>query len=109
MQRAFREAKRWQPEFLGPGHPPFRLLCDADGSAVTLLHILNARPELMLQKVELSLQRHEAGMAMEQFPLSPAVRRAIRSAADEAAQAQHQVIGPEHLLLGLLRETDGEA
>lgn len=109
MQRAFREAKRWQHDFVGTEHLLFGLLCDADGPAVTLLRTLNAQPDLMLAKVELSLQRHDGGASMEQFPLSPASRRAIRTAAGEAEQFHHQMIGPEHLLLGLLRESECEA
>jgi hypothetical protein len=109
MQRAFREAKRWQHDFVGTEHLLYGLLCDADGPAVMLLHSLNAKPDLMLEKVELSLQRHEAGMAMEQFPLSPASKRVFGGAAQEAALFQHQMIGPVHLLLGLLRESDCEA
>jgi len=109
MQRAFREAKRWQHDFVGTEHLLYGLLCDSDGPAVMLLRLLNANPDLMLEKVELSLQRHEAGMAMEQFPLSPASKRVFGGAAQEAALFQHQMIGPEHLLLGLLRESDCEA
>src|SRR5438128_8402603 len=103
MQRAFREAKRWQHDFVGTEHLLYGLLCDADGPAVVLLRSLDAGPELMLQKVELSLQRHDGGMAMEQFPLSPASRRAFQAAFDEATRFRHQLIGPEHILLGLLR------
>jgi hypothetical protein len=109
MQRAFREAKRWQHDFVGTEHLLYGLLCDADGPAVTLLRALGARPDLMLEKVELSLQRHDASATMEQFPLSPASRRVFGCAAEEAGQFRHQMIGPEHLLLGLLRETDCEA
>lgn len=109
MQRAFREAKRWQHDFVGTEHLLYGLLCDGEGPAVTLLRTLNAKPELMLEKVELSLQRHDGGMVMEQFPLSPASKRVFSCAAEEAAQFQHQMIGPEHLLLGLLRESDCEA
>jgi hypothetical protein len=109
MQRAFREAKRWQHDFVGTEHLLYGLLCDADGPAVVLLRSLNAHPDLMLEKVELSLRRHEAGTAMEQFPLSPASKRVFRCAEEEAGQFYHQTIGPEHLLLGLLRENDCEA
>jgi hypothetical protein len=109
MQRAFREAKRWQHDFVGTEHLLYGLLCDADGPAVMLLRSLNAKPDLMLEKVEFSLQRHEAAMAMEQFPLSPASKRVFCGAAEEAALFQHQMIGPEHLLLALLRESDCEA
>ncbi|MBI3823040.1 MAG: ATP-dependent Clp protease ATP-binding subunit [Planctomycetes bacterium] len=109
MQRAFREAKRWQHDFVGTEHLLYGLLCDLDGPAGTLLRSLQVAPDLLLGKVELSLQRHDGGLAMEQFPLSPASRRVFRSAADEAASFRHQMIGPEHLLLGLLRERDCEA
>jgi hypothetical protein len=109
MQRAFREAKRCQHDFVGTEHLLFGLCCDADGPAVTLLRALGARPESMLEKVERSLERHDGGMAMEQFPLSPASKRVFRAAADEAANFNHQMIGPEHLLLGLLRDRECEA
>jgi hypothetical protein len=109
MQRAFREAKRWQHDFVGTEHLLYGLLCDADGPAVELLRSVNARPELLLQKVELSLERHDGGMAMEQFPLSPASKRVFQAALDEATQFQHQLIGPPHILLGLLRESECEA
>ena len=62
MQRAFREGKRWQHDFVGTEHLLYGLLCDADGPAVMLLRSLNANPELMLQKAELSLKRHDGRM-----------------------------------------------
>jgi hypothetical protein len=109
MQRAFREAKRWQHDFVGTEHLLFGLLCDAYGPAAGLLRSLQFAPDSLLAKVELSLQRHDGGMAMEQFPLSPASKRVFQFAAEEAGQFRHQMIGPEHLLLGLLRERDCEA
>lgn len=109
MQRAFREAKRCEHDFVGTEHLLFGALYDPDGPAVVLLRTLGAGPEVILEKVELSLQRHDGGMAMEQFPLSPASKRAFQAASEEAAQFNHQMIGPEHLLLGVLREHDCEA
>lgn len=109
MQRAFREAKRCEHDFVGTEHLLFGTLYDPEGPAVALLRTLGAGPELILEKVELSLARHDGGMAMEQFPLSPASRRVFRAAAEEAATFHHQMIGPEHLLLGVLRESDCEA
>jgi hypothetical protein len=73
---------------------------------VALLRTLDAKPDLMLQKVELSLQRHDADRAMEQFPVSPASKRVFTAAQEEAGRFHHQLIGPEHLLLGLMREHD---
>lgn len=43
------------------------------------------------------------------LPLSNASKRALAYAAEEAERFSHQYIGTEHLLLGLMRETDGLA
>jgi hypothetical protein len=43
------------------------------------------------------------------LPLSNGSKRALAYAAEEAANFSHPHIGTEHLLLGLLRETDGLA
>lgn len=109
MQRAFREAKRCQHDFVGTEHLLYGLCCDLDGPAATLLRTLGNRPDAMLEKIEISLERHDGGMAMEQFPLSPASKRVFKAAGEEAASHHHRMIGPEHLLLGLLRERDSEA
>lgn len=109
MQRAFREAKRRHHDFVGTEHLLFGLLCDADGPAFALLRAIEGRPELLLRKVEVALDRHGDGLAMERFPLSPASKRAFEAAGAEATAAGHQMIGPEHMLLAILREDECEA
>jgi uncharacterized protein (TIGR03435 family) len=44
-----------------------------------------------------------------EIPFSAAAQRVLHHAAQEADQLSHDYIGPEHLLLGLLREPDGVA
>jgi len=46
---------------------------------------------------------------MNGYNFSERVRRVLVSAVDEARQRQHEYVGTEHLLLGLLRERDGVA
>lgn len=43
------------------------------------------------------------------LPLSHECRRALTFGAEEAGRLRHWHIGPEHLVLGLLRESDSEA
>jgi ATP-dependent Clp protease ATP-binding subunit ClpA len=43
------------------------------------------------------------------LPLTNKTKRALNYAADEATRLNHKWIGPEHLLLGLLREKEGLA
>jgi hypothetical protein len=109
MQRAFREAKRWRHDFVGTEHLLLGLLCSTDSPTSTLLHELNANPDLLLEKVELSLQQHGDVTDQERFPLSPALRRVFESADAEAAAFRHLLIAPEHLLLALMHESESAA
>jgi len=106
---AFREAKRCQHDFLGTEHLLFGLLCDTSSPVVGLLRNLQRSPEAILARVEQRLHRAETGAALERFPLSPAVKRVLDGAAQEAGLLGHLLTGPEHLLLGLLREPMCEA
>lgn len=109
MQRAFREARRRQHDYLGTEHVLFGLLEEPAGGAAAALQTLRHAPERLRLRLDEALDDGDVGAVLERFPLSPAVRRAFDCAADEAAQLGHALIAPEHLLLGLLREPDGQA
>jgi hypothetical protein len=109
MLLAFREARRCQHDFLGTEHVLFGLLCDSAGPVVQLVRALGTPPEAVLGQVQELLLDDETTAALERFPLSPAVRRAFEVAGQEAQQLGQQLIGPEHLLLGLLSEQSSEA
>jgi hypothetical protein len=109
LQLAFREARRRQHDFLGTEHLLYGLLCDHGGPSAAALRRLMQTPEDIQHRVEEILHEEETGAALERFPLSPAVQRALQCAADEASQAGQSIIGPEHLLLGLLHEHDSQA
>jgi hypothetical protein len=109
LQLAFREARRRQHDFLGTEHLLLGLLCDQGSASVAALRGLMLTPEAIQGRLEDVLHAEETGAALERFPLSPALQRALRGAAEEAGQLGRAVIGPEHLLLGLLREEDSQA
>jgi hypothetical protein len=109
VQLAFREARRRQHDFLGTEHLLFGLLCDHTGPAAAVLRELSQPPEEIQARLEEVLHDEAAGAALDQFPLSPAVQRALDYTVDESAGLGLAVVGPEHLLLGLLRETDTQA
>src|SRR4051812_31382642 len=102
MLLAFRKARRCQHDFLGTEHVLFGLLCDSAGPSAQLLRALRTPPESVLGQVQELMLDDETTAALERFPLSPAVRRAFATAGQEAQQLGQQLIGPEHLLLGLL-------
>jgi hypothetical protein len=109
LQLAFREARRRQHDFLGTEHLLFGLLCDHSSSAGAVLRGLTQPSETLQARLEELLHDEPTGAALEQFPLSPAAQRALRFAAEEAAQLGRTVVGPEHLLLALLREPETQA
>jgi ATP-dependent Clp protease ATP-binding subunit ClpC len=109
MLLAFRQARRCQHDFLGTEHVLFGLLCDSAGPAAHLLRALGTPPETLLGQIQELMLDDETTTALERFPLSPAVRRAFERAAEEAQQLGQQLVGPEHLLLGLLHEAGSEA
>jgi len=58
--------------------------------------------------VERTLVREKTGTSVE-IPFSAEAKRALQAAADEADRLLHNHIGPEHVLLGLLREDSSGA
>lgn len=109
VQVAFREARRREHDFVGTQHLLFGLLCDEAGPAGTAVRSLGQVPALVLAALEEVLHDQEPGAALDQFPLSPAVQRALGYAAEEAARLGQALVGPEHLLLAILREPDTQA
>ncbi len=109
MRAAFREAQRCQHDFVGTEHLLYGLLREADGPVAHLLRSAGGDTARLLAKVEVALRRHGEADELQQFPLSPALKRALVQAETEAASFRHELVGPYHLLLGLLHIADGEA
>ena len=82
------------------------LMREPSGPAGTLLLALP------LRDIRKELERDRAGekvLPSVEIPFSPETKRVIQYACDEADELTDRHIGPEHLLLGLLRETDSRA
>lgn len=82
----------------GPKGVVRRLLEDADASADDLAAELKRRSEFR-EKISTSVE----------IPFSEAARRVLVLAVEEADRLEHNYIGNEHLLLGLLREQHARA
>ena len=61
-------------------------------------------PEIFRKRIEEATPPGNKVPTSVNLPLSPACRSALTSAAEEAEHLQHQHIGTEHLLLGLLKQ-----
>jgi prophage maintenance system killer protein len=103
---ANQEARALHHNYIGTEHLLLGLLRDRDGAAGRALHMLGISAESAREQVLdiIGEGKHEpAG----HIPLTPRTKRVLQLAVREAVQFGHLHVGPEHILLGLVREGDG--
>jgi hypothetical protein len=102
------EARRLEHNFIGTEHLLLGLCREQEGIAGRVLEAF----EITAERVRAELMRHvSAGedVGARQVPFTPRAKKVMQLALREAHSMGHDHIGPEHLLLGLLREGDGVA
>ncbi|MCH8270981.1 MAG: ATP-dependent Clp protease ATP-binding subunit, partial [Planctomycetes bacterium] len=109
MALANQEAQRFNHEYIGTEHILLGLVKEGSGVGANVLKNL----EVDLRKVRLEVERLvKAGpemVTMGKLPQTPRAKKVIEYAIEEARSLNHNYVGTEHLLLGLLREQDGVA
>ena len=103
------EAKAMKLDFLGVEHLLLGLLKLGNGVA---FHVLRKK-ELRLETARAAMLKFfggpGAGASLDRLPPTPRLKRVIENAKKDAQSLDHTYIGTEHLLLGILAETDGLA
>jgi ATP-dependent Clp protease ATP-binding subunit ClpC len=80
------------------------MMRERNGIAWSILSRVELTPEHVRAEVERHIV-HRAKIATSvEMPFSEAAKRALQFTAEEADRLKHSYIGPEHMLLGLLRE-----
>ena len=109
MSLARQEAQKFNHECIGTEHILLGLVSEGGGVAAKVLKNLNVD----LKKIRLEIERLVSPGAptvqLGQLPFSPRAKRVIELAQEAASNLGHDVIGTEHLLLGLLKENEGIA
>jgi ATP-dependent Clp protease ATP-binding subunit ClpC len=105
------EARTLRNDYIGTEHLLLGLLHqEEDGLA---LHVLRARgidPQALAQEVTEQIDLGEDPLAEgRHIPFTPRAKKTLEFALREALQLQHNYIGTEHLLLGILHEQEGLA
>lgn len=108
LQLAQEEAHRLKHNYLGTEHLLLGLLRQREGAHATILRNLGVDLDTARGAVEFIVGRGER-IETGEIGLTPRAKKVIEFAVDEARQLQHHYIGPEHLLLGLVREGEGMA
>ncbi|MFB3907813.1 MAG: ATP-dependent Clp protease ATP-binding subunit [Candidatus Eisenbacteria bacterium] len=103
------EASRLQHDSIGTEHLLLGLLREGEGIAATVLNNLGLDLDLIRQRVESLVAQTGGTLTIGEIPFTSNAKRVLELAVDEARQLQHNYIGTEHLLLGLIREGEGVA
>jgi ATP-dependent Clp protease ATP-binding subunit ClpC len=102
------EAERLQHNYIGTEHLLLGLIREEGGVAGRVLRELGLDQRRVEELVE-RMTRATARTSSVQPELSPGTKRVLELAVDEARRMGHHYIGTEHLLLGLVRLTEGVA
>ena len=110
MALANQEAQRFNHDYIGTEHILLGLVKEGSGVGANVLKNLNVD----LRRVRMEVERlvrsgPEVVSGMGKLPQTPRAKRVIEYAIEEARNLNHNYVGTEHLLLGLLREQDGVA
>ncbi len=110
MSLARQEAQRLNSEFIGTEHILLGVIQEGGGVAAKVLKQMNVDLKRIRQEIEkLITPSTSPTVTLGQLPFSPRAKRVIELAGETAGQLGHDVIGTEHLLLGLLKENEGIA
>jgi ATP-dependent Clp protease ATP-binding subunit ClpC len=109
MALANQEAQRFNHEYIGTEHVLLGLVKEGSGVGANVLKNLAVDLRKVRLEVEKLVKSGPEMVTMGKLPHTPRAKRVIEYAIEEARNLNHNYVGTEHLLLGLLREQDGVA
>src|SRR6266542_334418 len=109
MQLANQEAQRLYHEYIGTEHILLGLVKEGSGVAANVLKNLDIDLLKIRFEVEKLVQSSPEVGTPGKLPQTPRAKKVIEYSIEEARNFNHNYVGTEHLLLGLLREQEGVA
>ncbi|MGN6625082.1 MAG: ATP-dependent Clp protease ATP-binding subunit [Tepidisphaeraceae bacterium] len=109
MALANQEAQRFNHEYIGTEHILLGLVKEGSGVGANVLKNLDVDLRKVRLEVEKLVKSGPEMVTMGKLPQTPRAKKVIEYAIEEARNLNHNYVGTEHLLLGLLREHDGVA
>ncbi|MDR3183111.1 MAG: ATP-dependent Clp protease ATP-binding subunit, partial [Planctomycetaceae bacterium] len=109
MQLANQEAQRFNHEYVGTEHLLLGLIKEGSGVAANVLKNLDIDLRKIRHEVEKVVKSGPDTVTMGRLPQTPRAKKVLEYSMEEARNLNHNYVGTEHLLLGLLREQDGVA
>ncbi len=109
MALANQEAQRFNHEYIGTEHILLGLVKEGTGVGANVLKNLGVELHKVRMEVEKLVKAGPDMVTMGKLPQTPRAKKVIEYSIEEARNLNHNYVGTEHILLGLLREHDGVA
>ena len=107
LAHAQEEAIRLNHSNIGTEHLLLGLMKEPEGIAAKVLESFDITEEKVVAEVEKLIGRGQENMGALHY--TPRAKKVIELSMDEARKLQHNFVGTEHILLGLIRENEGVA
>ena len=109
LQLAQSEAIRLGTDYVGTEHLLLGLIKERDGVACAVLNKLNVNLTDMIAALEKMITAGSPPNCLGMLPLTPRAKKILEMSASESRGMSHKMIGTEHVLLSLIRDTDSNA
>ena len=109
LAMAREEAVRLNHEYVGTEHILLGLVREGGGVAAAVLQTLQIDLEDVRENVERQVKKGIRADVRPDLPYTTRAKKVLELAMDEAGMLNHEYVGTEHLLLGLMREERGIA
>ena len=109
MQMANQAAQKWNHEYIGTEHILLGLVKEGSGNGAGILTGLGLKLTDVTTKVEGMMRPGPEMITMGKLPQTPRGKKVIEQAIVAARELACNYVGTEHLLVGLVRETEGIA
>ncbi len=109
MQLANQEAQRFNHEYIGTEHILLGLIKEGTGVASQALRNMDVDLRKARLSIEELVQSGPEMVTMGRLPQTHGAKKVLEYAEEERCNLDHNFLGTEHLILGLLRENEGTA
>lgn len=106
MALANQEAQQFGHEYIGTEHILWGLAKEVTGVAAAVLKHFNVDLKPLRKEVEALLEGRPHKETVEALPQSQPAKDVLKAAIEEARSLHHNYIGTEHLLLGLMHDSE---
>ena len=103
------EAELYRHEYLGTEHILQGVIKDGGGIAIAIVQKSGVDMTQLKKELEKNLPRSSNSLIIGDIPFTSRAKKVLEFAVEEARSLNHNYIGTEHLLLGLLKEKEGVA